>query len=299
MWSWFPVLRAGHPTALHPTSINNLHALAKAIEAELFGGDEISGMNTPLLSRSWTPLNGPTEKGKFQPAVLWGAIAANADKAGDKKYANLARHIAFSLRAAGIRLRDASDHHHNQLMAAIASKRPVGERFMNIPMEDLHLAFHSVLSELASARDYLAAALAEKLGAPEKIDALNRFSDWMKPLSKAEMRDQPVVKDMLAAYDSGGADPWLFQLTEYRNLFLHRQPIGSSGAARWLRYVERQHNGLTCPLIEMPLGDDDPFAPGGDALTRFVGLYRRMTSLLDLAAKHAAYESTLLQLTAE
>jgi hypothetical protein len=277
--------------------IGSIANLAKELGGEMFGGDQLSGFETALVSRIWTPLESPHD-GRLQPADQWSAISTNADRAGDKRYAAFAAHIAFSLRAAGIRLRDASDHYRDQLMAAIAEKRKPGGRFSNIPMSDLQLAFHSVLSELASARDYLAAALAYRLGAPEKVDAMNRFLGWLSASSRAHLRSQPVVATMLEAYDSGTKDPWLHELTQYRNLFLHQRPLGSSDAARWLRYDERERGGVVFPLIEMPLGADDPSAPGRDALLRFVGLHRRMTALLDAAVPHAPYAATLQQFVA-
>lgn len=292
LWSWFPVLEASKLGRLRPLPINKVAELAKDIGAELFGGDQLSGMETSLVSRAWTPLDGPHDGG-LQPADLWRAIAGNAESAGDKKYASFAQHIAFSLSAAGIRLRDASDHYRDQLHAAIEEKRLPGKRFSNIPIYDLQLAFHSVLSELASARDYLAAAIAAKLGAPDRIDALNRFSEWVRASSRSEMRVLPVVEQMLQAYDQAGSDPWLHQLTEYRNMFLHHKPLGASDAARWLRYDERERSGIIYPIIELPLGDADPSAPGRDALIRFVELYRHMTNLLSLAASHAPYDTSL------
>ncbi len=230
----------------------------------------------------------------MQPADTWGAIARNADRAGDQTYAMLARNISYSLHAAGIRLRDASDCYNTQLIAAVHEKRKPGSRFSNPPIKDLHLSFHSVLSELSSARDYLAASLAQKLGAPPRIDALNRFADWIKPEAKSQMREMPVVKEMLKAYDSTDVDPWLHDLTEYRNRFLHREPFGSAKGAYRFQYSESDLNGFRYPAIAMPLGEADLSASDIDALSRFVGLYRQMISLARLAAIHAPYEPKLL-----
>lgn len=290
LWSWHPVLVDKSIPQLAPLSINRVAQLANDVGLEVFGGDQQSGLETPLISRVWTPLNGPHD-GSLQPADTWRAIARNADKAGDTEYATLAHHISFSLTAAGIRLRDASDGYHAQLIAAVIGKQDVGNPFANIPMYDLQLAFHSVLSELASTRDYLAASLASKLGAPAKVDAMNRFAEWVKAASRADLRIRPVVSEILSAYDETSANPWLHQLTEYRNLFLHRQPLGSSSARSHLIYNVLTKDGIGYPRIEMPLGDTDPSAPGQDALTRFIQLYRAMTDLVKLAAEHAPYSS--------
>jgi hypothetical protein len=271
--------------------IGLIASLANDVGAELFGGDEISGIEAPLIARIWTPLDGP-HNSQLQPADQWSAISRSADNAGDKRYAKLAEHIAFSLRAAGIRLRDASDHYRDQLLAAIEERRKPDLRFSNIPLSDLQLAFHSVLSELASARDYLAALLAYGLGAPARVDAMNRFAEWLSTSSRAEMWADPLVAAMLRAYDAAESDPWLSDLTDYRNKFLHRRPLGSSDGARWLKYGEYERGGLIYPFIEMPLSAGDPSAPGHDALLRFVHLYRRMTALLHDAVTHARYPAT-------
>lgn len=294
LWSWYPVLSEGKVRDLAPRPIQQIAALANAVGLDLFGGDQQSGLEGPLVSRIWTPLDGP-HAGGLQPADLWRAIARNADEAGDTEYALLARHISYSLTAAGIRLRDASDGYHAQLMAAIQSDATNGDRFSNIPMRDLQLAFHSVLSELASTRDYLAASVALKLGAPTKIDAMNRFKEWVSAASRAHLATGPTAAAMLTAYDLGSADPWLHQLTEYRNLYLHRMPLGSatSAAPALLTYTIVEHAGVGFPCITMPLDASDPSAPGQDALVRFLQLYRAMTRLVKLAADHAPYDTSM------
>ena len=289
-WSLHPVLDGRNIRQLTPMPILHIATISAGIGGTLFGGDEVTGIETPLLTRVWTPLDG-ADGGKPRPADKWGAIAGNAADAGAEAYAELAGHIAFSLTAAGIRLRDASDHHRDQLMAALAEGKSSGSRYTNIPISDLQLAFHSVLSELASARDYLAKTLAIAFGAPARIDALARLKSWLEAPTRAHLCSAPVVSDMLAAYDPASSDPWLHKLTEYRNLFLHRQPMGRSGAD-WLQYEERKYDGLTIPIVTMPLADDDPFTPGADALLTFVGLYRKMTILLNQAADAAPHPST-------
>ena len=290
-WSLGPLLSSDvKPSWLRPFPIQQIDQSAIAIDEILFGGDEISGIGTPLVSRSWTPLNGPH---KGMPAdVLWGGIAFNAHKKGDELYSRFARNIAHSLRAAGIRLRDASDGFHIQLMAALAEKKETGARFTNTAAMDIHLAFHSVLSELSSARDYLAAALGHQIGAPPSKDAMNRLADWLAKPVNAHHQSDNVLGQMLAAYDSGSADPWLYELTEYRNEFLHRTPFGMARNQHLLQLTIKQVGELRCPLLHMPLRADDRWGPGKDALKRFITLYRRMIDLLTTAAEDAPYDST-------
>jgi hypothetical protein len=290
-WSLGPLLSSeSKPSWLRPFPIQQIDRIASDIGETLFGGDEISGIGTPLVSRAWTPLNGPH---KGMPIdVQWGAIAFNAHENGDEPYSRFARNIAHSIRAAGIRLRDASDGFHKQLVAALADNAETGSRFTNTAAMDIHLAFHSVLSELASARDYLAAALGHEIGAPPNQDAMSRLAGW---LAKAANVDKPrgtVLNQMLVAYDSGSADPWLYELSEYRNEFLHRTPFGTARNHHLLQLTIKEVGELHCPLLHMPLSAEDRWAPGEDALKRFVTLYRRMIVLLTVAAEAAPYEST-------
>ena len=289
LWLWGPVLHEGIPRDLAPMPIGQVSGMAREVGLLLFGADQQHGLDTPLVSRIWTPLNGPNAGG-LQTADVWKAIGGNAERSGDIDYGTFAHHIGYSLNAAGIRLRDASDGYNAQLVAAIDQGTRPGRRYANLPMLELQLAFHSVLSELASARDYLAAATAKQLGAPSRIDAMNRFADWFSASSREDFRAQPLVSAMLQAYDSASKDPWLFQLTSYRNLFLHHHPLGSSGTRQMLTYDVQQKGEIGYPRILMPLSDNDPYAPGEDALTRFIGLYRSMTDLLRLAAEQAPYE---------
>jgi hypothetical protein len=290
-WSLGPLLSStDKPSWLRPLPIQELARLTCSIGEWVFGGDAVSGIGTPLVSRSWTPLSGPSNG--TQTADLWDGISFNASEQGDEVYSRLARNISHSLRAVGIRLRDASDGFNNQLVAAVADGRKVGNRFTNIAATDIHLAFHSVLSELASARDYLAAALAYRLGAPPKIDAMNRFADWLAKSANAAHKNDNVVARMLAAYDSSSQDPWLYELTEYRNEFLHRSPFGTARNEHLMKLLIKKIGEVQCPVLHMPLSADDRWAPGEDALRRFVTLSRRMDDLLAMAAAAAPYEST-------
>lgn len=291
-WIWHPVLSGGTVQALEALPINRIDQHAGRVGLLLFGGDQQSGLEGSLVSRSWTPLNGAHD-GTLQPADLWGAIAGNADKAGDEAYARVARYISFTLHAAGIRLRDASDGYRAQLLHAVEMNCQHGRRYANIPMRDIQLAFHSVLSELASARDYLAKLLAGRLGAPQKVDAMRSFAAWLDKAQQAHLRSEPVVAEMLAAYDATSADPWLHQLTEYRNIFTHRQPMGSTGRPQCMVYEIVTVSDIEYPRITLPLSDGDAAAHGQDALTRFVGLYRSMISLSKLAAANAPYSTQL------
>jgi hypothetical protein len=178
--------------------------------------------------------------------------------------------------------------YHLQLVSSLHNKRVLG-RFQNIQRIDLHLAFHSVLTELASARDYLAAIGGRHAGAPPSVDVLNRLVSWIKKPAGRMAPAEPLVAALLEASDEALADPWLRDITDYRNMFLHSEPMTNNEHARWLALVERETPYGKARLIEMQI----PFRAGlpntCEALCRFVELHARMCRLADFAARHAKY----------
>src|SRR3546814_17222093 len=83
----------------------------------------------------WYPLSATTQR--IQAAAdLWSNVSQNHDEHADPKDVSLARYLSFSLRAAGIRIRDASDQYHKQLRAAVREKSQDGNRFSNVPRSE-------------------------------------------------------------------------------------------------------------------------------------------------------------------
>jgi hypothetical protein len=207
--------------------------------------------------------------------------------ASDAEYASLARNLSMSLRAAGIRLRDTSDEYHRQLVAGLVRRQEPGRRFQNVAISDLHLACHSLLSEMGSARDYLAAIVANQIGAPSNIDALSRLTNWIDNPAGRSHANNPTVSAMLDAWDKSKADPWLYDLTEYRNVFLHREPLGANNQARWLSLIECESHFRKVFSAQMLLLVRSGSTQVVDGLTRFANLHGKMCRLADFVASHA------------
>lgn len=209
-----------------------------------------------------------------------------AKSSGDDRYGSLAKHLAMSLRAAGVSIRDASDRYHVQLKAALLSGQRPGLRFTNIPLlDDLHSAFHFLLAELSSARDYLAAIAALGVGAPENVDALSRLVKWLSNSKSGSALADPLI----AAFLDNEAQVWLGEITDYRNQFLHRKPLGADESARWLRL--RQHDSPmgSVTKLEMKLSPKPESSEEYEALERFVELYRKMLRFAGFAASISPY----------
>lgn len=251
-------------------------------------GLEERQVDSDVPYRIWRPV--PTPAG-FQAADQWGFVASNARRSEDAEYARLAASIATSLRAAGIQLRNLSDCYHEQLMGALRRNAVPGRRFANVAMGDLHLACHGLMADLGSARDYIAALAARHVGAPPKIDALNRLAEWAAKPVNAERTDE-LVRELVAAFGRDGGDPWLWELGEYRNTFLHRLPLGlAEGANRLLvRELQTRYGAVRSISmeIEAPLGS----GTFEDALARFVRLGARLEELARRAINFAAHPAT-------
>jgi hypothetical protein len=290
-WQIGPVLRDGRVGAINGVSEGEIRGLGVAMGLTLFGGDEIVDVDPGLPARIWTPLLGLPLL-THQPSDTWGMITAACRAAGDDDYARLARSLSVSLRAAGLQMRNASDEYHRQLLSALARGQKVGTRFANIPMMNLHLAFHSVVIDMASARDYLAQVAARRVGAPSGIDALNRLKQWVeKPVNAAAQNDALVAR-LLEASDLTKPDPWLADITEYRNLFLHREHMGANETANRLAVEERESPVGPVRIIAMAINVRPGIGATCDALRRFVDLNGRLCRLADFAATLAPYPAT-------
>jgi len=196
------------------------------------------------------------------------------------------------MRAAGLQLRNASDEYHRQLIAALNRREKVGARFANLSMVDLHLAFHAALTEMASARDYLAQVAARRVSAPSRIDALNRLRDWVgRAVNTTAAQSDPLIAALLQASDASSADPWLSDITEYRNLFLHREHIGAGQMANRLMVQERETPAGPVRTLVMTINVRPDAEVTCDALTRFADLYVRLGRLAHFAAPLAPYEA--------
>jgi hypothetical protein len=143
---------------------------------------------------------------------------------------------------------------------------------------------------MASARDYLAQVAARRVNAPSRIDALNRLKDWVdKPVNSAARGDVLIAR-LFEAADDLTPDPWLADITKYRNLFLHQEHIGAM--AEWLVVEERESPAGAVRTIRMEINTRPGAVSKCDALDRFVDLYGRLCRLADFAARLAPHAAT-------
>jgi hypothetical protein len=163
-WSLEPILSNGRLAARVAPKGVTVGQVAGQANIRVVGFDQVTLSSPVLPNRLWRPFF-VAPAPKDQPADAWSMITTQAYKANDVTFAQLARSIAISLRAAGMHLRSACDQYHLQLCDTLLCKQIVGHRFSNIALMDLHLAFHSMLCRLAD----LAATLAPYPAQPIEI----------------------------------------------------------------------------------------------------------------------------------
>lgn len=282
-WMIGPLLKDGDLVDMGPVLESQINTAAAELGVRVFGADEEILGDPYLPTRIWEPFVGlkPTPG---LPTELWANIAHHAADAGDECYGELARYTAVCLRAADIRLRDISDGYGAQLLSALHSGTKVDHRFENMPLADLHLAIHSFVAEMGAARDYLAAIVGRQLGAPASKDSLARLMDWLEADARQVEAAKPVSLTLMKGWVDAD-DPWLKQLTDYRNLFLHRGPIGARGmeSAPRLAALASPHGEVRTLVLPIPRRLEGTETV--DALVQFIRLHWQMFRLAaDLAA---------------
>lgn len=291
-WNIGPILRDGKLQYLDPVPDAHIRQVASDLDVALLGINEIVFDDPNLPSHIWRPVL-PKRSNAFSASDAWGAISSHARIARDDDYADLARNVSISLRAADIRLRDSSDEYHRQLVAGLARGAIVGRRFANIALSDLHLAFHSLLAEMGAARDYLSAIVARHVNAPAKVDCLARLIDWVGKEANSHLCSHPMLIPFFAGWSDNAPDRWLFDLGEYRNTFLHREPFGANGIERGVAICATETRFGAVHTLKL----DIPVQRGAkgmiEALNRFVLIYGHLQMLAEQIGDHAKYPSTL------
>lgn len=255
----------------------------------------VSGANSPPMD-VWEFCARDPQNG-LGAADSWGTIGHQAAKAGDTRYAEAASYVCANLRAAGLRLRDVSDGYHKQLNWALAEKRSHGTWFSNAALQDLYADFHSLASELSSARDHVARIAAMHVGAPDRIESLSRLEEWIeKPVNQIHAAN-PMVHALLDALGTKTTPGWLRIMGDQRNEMLHRIPMSANKSVTGLVLEQVQTSlgmvskiRLAEPLNKTPLSKQPQ-----DPLIDLSLFSSNLEVLCRAIWKHAKYPAVPLQ----
>lgn len=287
-WTLFPVSGDETQDVLLLGSWANFEAAVEELGLIYVGTEQrISSETDSPTIRFWEP--GRRDTNGLNAADAWAGVANSAKKAGDASYSNVATYISACLRVAGLRLRGTSEGYHDQLRWALRAQTAVGRGFSNVAVLDIYADIHSLLSELASARDHLARIAAVHVQAPEKIDCLAWLEKWVKTNKAAE--SEPLVAALLAASGTKESPGWLRRLSEFRNEVTHRIPLAANNRVSGL-VLESQATRLG-PISTIRLGEiqgDGTAAANLDPLTEVAELSKKMEMHLRSASRLAKYQ---------
>ncbi|WP_126176316.1 hypothetical protein [Tsuneonella rigui] len=171
-----------------------------------------------------------------RPDRIWSEIRNRAAKVGDERAIHLCSAISFHYLAAEISLRRVSEGYHALQRHVHRTKTPIGHRFTNMDTFDLYNDLHGFFVNLGSTRDYLASFIAEK------IDSDNPVSGHSSLLKRIRHSDAEVHRVVQTFSDREFSPIGLAHIGEYRDILVHRSPIGSL-TEDWVEVV-----GLREPL---------------------------------------------------
>jgi hypothetical protein len=240
---------------------------------------------------------------QFEVADHWSGIAHTSHKAGNHDLATLAKHIAFTFRVSELRLRDCSREYGWQNEHAVVGKiRPNG-RFWHIKSFDLDMALHSLLTDMGTARDYLGHFTSRYiLREKQPCDSMAKLYERAKKnkLQVSEAGSAALIGKILQICDPTSAEGWMARLSEFRNIIMHRAPIGSIASEHYL--TAKTLFGGEGQVFQIFFGiPRDPIAAANtdfvDALAHFLELFRRLREFGYLVADASGVEPTILQIT--
>lgn len=276
-------------------TLAELTGVARRAGALRVGTNETINMKSVAVG-IWRPDSTSARNGLSSAADLWSGISYNAHLKDDESYQIIGRYISVSMQAAGIRLRDIALLHHDQLIMALEQPSTVGRAFSNIQMLDLYLAFHSLATELCSARDYLARLAAMHIQAKDSVDNMPRLDDWLKKSAHKDHNKEPMVQLMMKAWGSPESPGFLRTLGDLRNKMVHRQPMSENPESAVLR--TRKTATEFGPILTIRLtpnhSDDSAIDSAPDPFEAILQLSHQMEELATSAANFAKYEPEIM-----
>lgn len=238
---------------------------------------------------------GSCDSNNLNAADSWAAISNQATIANDNEYALSAASVSVCLRVAGLRLRDISNEYHSQLKWALLENRKSGNWFSNAALLELYADFHSLLTELVSARDHLAKIAGVHAGAPDRIDNLARLEEWLKKPTDEYLTTQPLVALLQSASGTKEKPNWLRRLGEIRNEMLHRIPMGAnkSVSALVLQEINTSQGIIKTIRLADPHNKNQSLAHDPDPFVELSQLSASFEMLCRAAWKYAKYPPEL------
>jgi hypothetical protein len=167
----------------------------------------------------------------------WADLATSGRDQDIFEFVDISRRINFQIQTSSRRLRDLSMAYHTELAVLAAEGNfAAGKRINTMNTFAIEISAHSLLSELATLRDYLAEflatfVLAELRADEEHIRTMAGLRSKVLPSLKGDHAIVPYVQEITSKTG------WLKNLSDYRDLAVHYTPLMS---AERMEFVEMQ-----------------------------------------------------------
>lgn len=320
-WQVLPVQHDNKP---HVSGFYTRAAMQEFMEqrgAKFVSFQQISWIDGHYTSQ-WAPLIPNQQNFGQSPADRWMNVASNLTRArcqplmtvnknlNDAQYEaimddhsepeRLARSIALSLRCLDNSVSAIADFYHEELTNLLADGSTDGHRHASMRDQALFALVHSFFLHIGSARDYLAAFVALKLGLDvTKIDSMARLIETLRvgdatrsPIAQL-LATKGYIRPKPAPSTKWEVAGWLDEVTDIRNEFTHRRTYGQTKAERM---------GHLRPLDES-VGLYRYFRPiyqkgaDKDVFDVMIGHYEKVNELFFIAAELSGHDMSIMHLT--
>ncbi|RCW21575.1 hypothetical protein DFR48_110164 [Ciceribacter lividus] len=320
-WRILPVLTGGRPcvNGFYSKSAMQQFLLERGLQFVAFERmNWIDGAYTSF----WSPRI-PGQTNFFRgPADLWHSMSSNIGQVRGKPQLaalsnptleqlaeildartepeRLAQSIALSLRNVDTSVRGIFEFYHEELTNLLAHGQTDGTSSASMRDQVLFAHIHAFFLHLGSARDYLAALIAFRLGHdPHNVDSLTKL---LKVIGAADVTGEPLLellssrgciaprRNNSSKFEQAG---WLWQATDQRNELTHRRTFGDL-------FSERRGHLTAVDLDDglyryvRPLGGS---YPADDTLDAILEHYANVNELFFTAAGVAGYDASIRTLT--
>lgn len=268
---------AGRHASMPFPSMNHFLSFMSKYGIHFIGHEEVDADAQGLAPSIWN-VHDPHGAGSAGIDFVTSGTINVLNQSGSSEEGELARNIAFSVRAMAYRLRDVSNSYADQLYYGLMAGTQAGKRFSNLDTLKVFLNIHSFLVEAGTLRDHLAALLAVKVFAKPKLTKMSQILDFLRK----EQRAEPIAAELLAISDRSAPTGWLARLSNLRNLVVHSAPITSFQKMHALTMDFEKIGDEQVPVVRFLVPIDPILAPTGlkiDVLHQCTEIARNMFDL--------------------
>lgn len=321
LWGIMPLLAGGHPCFNGHYSKSAMQQFLLERGLQFIAFESLSWTNGAYTS-FWAPKI-PGETNFLRgPADLWSSISSNIGQRRGKPQLEaltnptaaqlaaifddrteperLSQSIALSLRNMDSHVRGIFEFYHEELTNLLGDGQTDGSNSASTRDQVLFAHIHAFFLHLGSARDYLSALIALRLGHdPLKVDSLAKL---LKVINPSEETREPILSllsskgyiaksnDNPSKFQQAG---WLWKATDQRNELVHRRTFGDL-------FLERAGHLIPLDLDDglyryvRPLGGK---YPANDVFDAILEHYTNANDLFFNTAKIAGYDTSIINLT--